>query len=135
MAVAELPLPPFPYEKDFFGSPFPKGGKKSALPIFGKKLNEEKLPEKYRKIRKIRGRRGHEIRFDLCFFLWSGEWENEFCVPAFVCRAKITKNRQPAEKIWKKVEKLTCKYTEVVIYYLVIDCTHFQKIYGGKNNE
>ena len=42
MAVAELPLPPFPYEKDFFGSPFPKGGKKSALPIFGKKLNEEK---------------------------------------------------------------------------------------------
>ena len=26
MAVAELPLPPFPYEKDFFGSPFPKGG-------------------------------------------------------------------------------------------------------------
>jgi len=29
MAVAELPLPPFPYEKDFFGSPFPKGGKKA----------------------------------------------------------------------------------------------------------
>ena len=28
MAVAELPLPPFPYEKDFFGSPFPKGGKR-----------------------------------------------------------------------------------------------------------
>ena len=26
MAVAELPLPPFPYEKDFFGSPFPNGG-------------------------------------------------------------------------------------------------------------
>ena len=42
MAVAELPLPPFPYEKDFFGSPFPKGGKKSALPIFGKKSNKEK---------------------------------------------------------------------------------------------
>ncbi len=41
MAVAELPLPPFPYEKDFFGSPFPKGGKKSALPIFGKKSNKE----------------------------------------------------------------------------------------------
>ena len=86
MAVAEFPLPPFPYEKDFFG----------------KKLNEEKLPEKYRKIRKIRGRRGHEIRFDLCFCLWSGEWENEFCVPAFVCRAKITKNRQPAEKYGRK---------------------------------
>ena len=29
MAVAELPLPPFPYEKDFFGSPFPKGGNKA----------------------------------------------------------------------------------------------------------
>ena len=29
MAVAEFPLPPFPYEKDFFGSPFPKGGKKA----------------------------------------------------------------------------------------------------------
>ena len=27
--MAELPLPPFPYEKDFFGSPFPKGGKKA----------------------------------------------------------------------------------------------------------
>ena len=42
MAVAEFPLPPFPYEKDFFKSPFPKGGKKSALPIFGKKSNKEK---------------------------------------------------------------------------------------------
>lgn len=29
MAVAEFPLPPFPYEKDFFESPFPKGGKKA----------------------------------------------------------------------------------------------------------
>ena len=45
MAVAELPLPPFPYEKDFFGSPFPKGGKKSALPIFGKKSNKKKIEE------------------------------------------------------------------------------------------
>lgn len=47
MAVAELPLPPFPYEKDFFGSPFPKGGKKSALPIFGKKSNKKKKLKKY----------------------------------------------------------------------------------------
>ena len=29
--MAELPLPPFPYEKDFFGSPFPKGGKERRL--------------------------------------------------------------------------------------------------------
>ena len=50
MAVAELPLPPFPYEKDFFGSPFPKGGKKSALPIFGKKSNKEKSNGRTRKI-------------------------------------------------------------------------------------
>ena len=49
MAVAELPLPPFPYEKDFFGSPFPKGGKKSALPIFGKKSNKEKSNGRTRK--------------------------------------------------------------------------------------
>ena len=49
MAVAEFPLPPFPYEKDFFGNPFPKGGKKSALPIFGKKLNEEKSNGQTRK--------------------------------------------------------------------------------------
>ena len=47
MAVAELPLPPFPYEKDFFKSPFPKGGKKSALPIFGKKSNKKKKLKKY----------------------------------------------------------------------------------------
>jgi len=38
MAVAELPLPPFPYEKDFFGSPFPKGGKKSAFADFRKEI-------------------------------------------------------------------------------------------------
>ena len=49
MAVAEFPLPPFPYEKDFFGRPFPKSGKKSALPIFGKKLNEEKSKGQTRK--------------------------------------------------------------------------------------
>ena len=49
MAVAELPLPPFPYEKDFFGSPFPKGAKKSALPIFGKKSNKEKSNGRTRK--------------------------------------------------------------------------------------
>ena len=49
MAVAELPLPPFPYEKGFFGSPFPKGGKKSALPIFGKKSNKEKSNGRTRK--------------------------------------------------------------------------------------
>ena len=43
MAVAELPLPPFPYEKDFFGSPISeRRAKKSALPIFGKKSNKEK---------------------------------------------------------------------------------------------
>ena len=36
MAVAELPLPPFPYEKNIFGSPFPKGGKK-ALCRFSEK--------------------------------------------------------------------------------------------------
>ena len=47
MAVAELPLPPF--EKDFFGNPFPKGGKKSALPIFGKKSNKEKSNGRTRK--------------------------------------------------------------------------------------
>ena len=49
MAVAEFPLPPFPYEKDIFGSPFPKGGKKSALPIFGKKSNKEKSNGRTRK--------------------------------------------------------------------------------------
>ena len=53
MAVAELPLPPFPYEKDFFGSPFPKGGKKSALPIFGKKSNKEnQMDEQEKKLKK-----------------------------------------------------------------------------------
>lgn len=54
MAVAELPLPPFPYEKDFFGSPFPKGGKKSALPIFGKEIEqgEIKWTNKKKKLKK-----------------------------------------------------------------------------------
>ena len=46
MAVAELPLPPFPYEKDFFGSPFPKGGKTiSSLGKFPKnQLTPNGLP-------------------------------------------------------------------------------------------
>ena len=49
IASAAHALPPFPYEKDFFGSPFPKGGKKSALPIFGKKSNKEKSNGRTRK--------------------------------------------------------------------------------------
>ena len=35
-AVAELPLPPSPYEKDFFGNPFPKGGKERHFAGFRK---------------------------------------------------------------------------------------------------
>ena len=43
MAVAELPLPPFPYEKDFFGSPFPKGGKKKRFADFRKEIEQGKI--------------------------------------------------------------------------------------------
>ena len=37
-AVAELSLPPFPYEMDFFGSPFPKGGKERRFAVFRKEI-------------------------------------------------------------------------------------------------
>lgn len=54
MAVAELPLPPFPYEKNIFGSPFPKGGKKSALPIFGKnRTRRNQMDEQEKEIEEI----------------------------------------------------------------------------------
>lgn len=53
MAVAELPLPPFPYEKDFFGSPFPKGGKK-RFADFRKEIEqgEIKWTNKKKKLKK-----------------------------------------------------------------------------------
>ena len=54
MAVAELPLPPFPYEKDFFGSPFPKGGKKKRFADFRKEIEqgEIKRTNKKKKLKK-----------------------------------------------------------------------------------
>jgi hypothetical protein len=54
MAVAELPLPPFPYEKDFFGSPFPKGGKKKRFADFRKEIEqgEIKWTNKKKKLKK-----------------------------------------------------------------------------------
>lgn len=53
MAVAEFPLPPFPYEKDFFGSPFPKGGKK-RFADFRKEIEqgEIKWTNKKKKLKK-----------------------------------------------------------------------------------
>lgn len=53
MAVAELPLPPFPYEKDFFGSPFPKGGKK-ALCRFSERnrTRRNQMDEQEKKLKK-----------------------------------------------------------------------------------
>ena len=69
MAVAELPLPPFPYEKDFFGSPFPKGGKRHphsdhvspaergrqspALFLYAFDKNQSKAQKSFRKLKNL----------------------------------------------------------------------------------
>ena len=52
--MAELPLPPFPYEMDFFGSPFPKEGDiMTKTQHFGRVVQERQrgFGLKYRKSR------------------------------------------------------------------------------------
>ena len=56
MAVAELPLPPFPYEKDFFGSPFRKEkAAKKALCRFSKRnrTRRNQMDEQEKEIEEI----------------------------------------------------------------------------------
>lgn len=54
MAVAELPLPPFPYEKDFFGSPF-EGGQKKRFADFrkGNRTRRNQMDEQEKEIEEI----------------------------------------------------------------------------------